>query len=158
MAVQKKTITIDGESYDITQLGAVKGRKIWLRLLKTMSALFKGLAAADGLTQEAMLGALADVVDGLDEETCEMMYEAFGPVNLVHEGERRPALTGAIFDQHFAGRPFLMTKWLGENILFNFADFLPAASGSSLQALIAEAAKKLKPPSPKASTGTSGAS
>lgn len=157
--IKTKSVNIDGDDYVITQLGAVTGRRIWLKLLKVIAAPMRVLAGSHGgLSEETIASALASAVESLDDATVDELYTTFGPRCTVRVGERMPELTGEVFDQHFAGRYVSMSKWLLECVLFNFADFLGGTSigqiGSSLQAMMTAHQSK----SPKDSTGTSGES
>ncbi len=157
MALANKRITVDGDEYELTQLGSLEGRKIWLRILKAISCVITELAAAEHIDEKATAGAAASLVQNLDEETFEILCNAFAKRTRLVQGAKMPLLDGAIFDVHFAGRYVTMTKWVGECLVFNFANFF---EGSSLESTIAQlrtlATSRSK--SPKASTGSSGES
>jgi hypothetical protein len=154
--LKTKRVTVDGEEYELTQLGAVEGRRLWLRLLRVITGPIKELAASPALDERSFTLAVALVVEHLDDETAEALYAAFSKTARVRQGERWPTLEGAIFDIHFAGRYLSMTKWLAECVLFNFADFLGEASLGSVTDLVRGAVSKRT--SPKVSTGLSGES
>ncbi len=157
---KEKSFEIDGHDYKATMLGALAGRRLWLKLLHVLAGPLKELASHGTLDQKAGVGAIASLLDALDEGTAEELYEVFGKSCRVRNGERWPQLEGVVFDTHFAGRYVAMTKWLGEMIAFNFASFLGDMSLGSITALMAKATAKAgtASTSPKDSTGTSGAS
>jgi len=157
----EKDVTIDGHDYKLQQLGAREGRKIWLKLWQALVAPLKELAAADAYDEKALVGALAAVLEGLDDDTAEQLYEVFGKHTIVRVpqpegGEKWPQLTGVVFDQHFARRYVQMSHWLAECVLYNFGSFLGDMSLGQMIARVQKAASKR--PSPQASTGSSGAS
>jgi hypothetical protein len=156
--IKTKTITIDGDDYVITQLGAITGRRIWLKLAKIIAAPMRVLGSAKGISEESMAAALAAAVTEMDEATIEELYAAYGPRCTVRVGERSPELQGEVFDQHFAGRYLTMSKWLLECTLFNFADFLGATSLGSIATTIQAMMSARQSKSPKDLTGTSGES
>lgn len=157
--LKSKPFVIDGHDYKITMLGAVQGRKLWLKLLNVLAAPLAALAQAPQLDEQAGAAALSAAIKALDEGTLEEMYALFGARCEVRVGERSPLLEEAIFDMHFAGRYMAMTKWLWECISFNFtADFLGDTSLGNLHAMFQKAVKKTVATreSPSTLTGTSG--
>ena len=157
--IKQKRFTLDGVEYEATQLGALEGRKIWLRLLKALAPAVKELTSANHLTMEAVGGGLAAAVENLSEEDYELMMKAFAKRCSVRIGEKWPSLSDeTTFDQHFAGRYTHMSKWFGECAAFNFADFLGEASLGSLMNLAKNRVEPSRSPSPPISTGLSGAS
>ena len=150
---QEKLVTIDGHEYNIRQLGALEGRRLWLKLLQVLAAPLKSLAGAGKFDEATLAQALAAVVENLDDRTAEELYEVFGRNCEVKEGDRWPQLTGVIFDTHFAGRYVAMSQWLGECVVFNFAGFFEGMSLGKISALARRVA--VTSPSPTDSTGTS---
>lgn len=156
MLLQEKRVTIDGHEYNIKQLGALQGRKVWLKLLHVLVAPLRELSTSSDLNEKAIAGALAAAIDTLDEKTAEELYEIFGQHCELHSGEKWPKLDGPVFDIHFAGRYLSMTKWLWECISFNFAGFLGDTSlGKMTDLLRTEVSKRV---SPRVSTGLPGES
>ncbi len=139
MPLSTKTFTIDGDEYEITSLGAKKGRKIWLKLVHALAPAMREMAAGGSkLTETTALSALAAAIENLDDDVTESLYEAFGETCTVRikETGNTPNLTGAIFDMHFAQRYLSMSKWLWECIRFNFASFLDDTSLGSMSGLL----------------------
>ncbi len=113
--LETKSKTIGDHDYKVTQLGAGKGRKVLVRLLKTCGPAFA--LAAQGNPTEA-LGKLAS---DLDEETLDYLVEAFAA---------RTELDGiglaGIMELHFAANYGEMLEWLGFCIQLNYSSFLSA--------------------------------
>jgi hypothetical protein len=130
-----ETVQIDGDEYELTQLGALEGRKILTKLLHLLGPSLQELAAAETLNEKAIAAALAKALETLDEATLEQLCDAFGKKSTVTVADKKPALTGAIFDQHFAGRYLAMMKWLVASMRLNFLDFLDAAQLEQLKNL-----------------------
>jgi len=154
---KEKELTIDGHEYRIRQLGALEGRRLWLKLLRVLAGPLKELALAGKFDEVTLTTGIASVVENLDEATAEELYVAFGKNCELRvagdQGERWPKLDGVVFDTHFAGRYLAMSQWLGECVVFNFAGFFDGTSLGKITALAQKAAAKSA--SPTTSTGTS---
>jgi hypothetical protein len=160
MTTNTKRVAIDGHDYEITQLGALRGRKLWLKLLHVIAEPLKTLGSLETLNEQAFATVIAAALEGLDEATVEEFCDTYGASCTVRVGERWPTLTGEVFDQHFARRYVSMSKWLLECTTFNFADFLGDNSLGNLAAKFRAAAAKASPGQnpPTTSTGSSGES
>jgi hypothetical protein len=156
--VETKRATIDGQEYEITQLGALEGRKIWLRLVGALAAAIKELAAHETLDERAVASAAASVVSNLDEATFELMCKAFAKRCRVVNGAAAPLLDDVNFDLHFAGQYIRMTKWFAECVMYNFAGPLADSSTGNLVANFKAMAAALRSKSRPGSTGSPGVS
>jgi len=167
MARPVKERVICGHTYKVTLLGALQGRLMLVRLVKTfgpaLAAFLEGvLNAKGGLTESLALGsadAIRDLALKLTEKDLADISDQlahFTAVVISHDTE--PQLD-KILDEHFAGRYDAYMQWLGFALEANFASFFGASSSGSrdllgkLKTLIASAST-----SPTASTGTSTAS
>lgn len=101
---------IDGCSYAVTQLGALKGSKVFVRVLKVLGPAF---ASKDP----------AAFFDGLKEEDVEYLCSTFSPMTFV-KGGQFPGPLDKTFDFHFAGRYGALVQWLLFCVQVNFGDFL----------------------------------
>lgn len=137
--LKTKDVVVDGVKYSFTQLGAVNGRKLWLKLLKALAPAIADLAGMESLDEKA-IGAVVTLVQGLDESTHELLCEELGKSCRFHEGENRP-LVSDFFDFHFAGRYWQMELWIVEGVTFNFASFLGDTPLTSLVARAKEVGK-----------------
>ncbi len=137
MSVQVKKFAIDGVNYELTQLGAKKGRKIWLKLMQIIAPSLRTLGSFKKVDQEAIVIALAAAVENLDADTAEELYIEFGATcTVMLPTGNTPNLTEQVFDQHFAGNYIAMSKWLWECVAFNFASFLGDTSIGSMSDLV----------------------
>jgi hypothetical protein len=163
-----KERVICGQTYRVTLLGALQGRTMLVRLIKTvgpaLAAFIEGLLnAKGGLTESLALGS-ADAIRDLalklsDKDLADISDQlAHFTTVIVIPNDTEPQLD-KILDEHFAGRYDAYTQWLGFALEANFSSFFGASSSggrdllSRLKALIASAST-----SPTASTGTSTAS
>jgi hypothetical protein len=148
MARKVETFALDGEHYRVTQLGAVDGRRLIVRLIKTMAPLLRGVEMAGAKpTPQGVLsrvletsdgkvfGAVADFLQEFDGAFFEELCEKFASATEVRvtdgSTERWPTLSTTVFDEHFAGRYGLMLRWFVRCLALNGADFLSAFSSMS---------------------------
>ncbi len=110
--LETKSKTIGDHDYRVTQLGATKGRKVLVRLLKACGPAFS--LAAEGRSTEA-LGKLAS---DLDEETLDYLCETFAARTDMDEKPLAP-----VMELHFAGNYGEMVEWLGFCVQLNFESF-----------------------------------
>lgn len=124
--------------YEVTQLGAIRGSAVFVRVMKLLGPLF---ASKD----QAALFA------GIQEEDVRYLIDAFGPMTLVvGQGQ-----LDKIFDLHFAGKYKDMMGWLLFCLEVNYGDFL---RGRGLDAAPSAGPQASASTSPRAATGRSGAS
>jgi hypothetical protein len=154
MAMKVERYDIDGDYYEVTQLGGVAGLGYFHELRKLALPALRSL-----LSDEALVAAFSGKVDleqldaKLAVKLVAVIFELFESMPKTLELElarvfaektmvqlqgadvRLPLATGglqpgSLFDQHFAGRYGSYQKWLLACIKLNFAGFL-GASGSS---------------------------
>lgn len=167
MPLQSKQIRIGKNEYQLDQLGALEGRKLYLKVAKILAGGARSLTSAGArgagdLDESVIGGALAGIVESIDEETLEEMCSVFGAKSRVKVANgkevRWPELVGVVFDQHFAGEYGEMTLWLGECLVLNFAGFLGVTSLGSAVAKLTAAVPRSRSESQTGTTGTSGGS
>lgn len=122
---QTKSKVICDTEYEVTQLGAIKGTKVFTRVLRLMGPAF--LDKSPG-----------KFFDSLKEEDVEYLCQTFSPLTLV-KGQGQ--LDG-IFDVHFAGRYDALVQWLVFCLQVNFGSFL---EGKGLGAALDAVAPQQKP-------------
>lgn len=140
--IQTETRTIDGVSFEISQLGFTSQRKIFVKLAKTLGpGMAKMLAAVPSL--DAMRGAnfdaygasdaLSELLVHLDDTTLEYFFEEFGKNSryLDTSKDAKPVMHSAIRETIFRGRLLLAFKWLAASIEVNYADFFSALRGGT---------------------------
>lgn len=124
MAREQKSKVIGNFEYQVTQLGATEGRKVFTRLAK--------LLGAGAGSKEPIAGILA----ALNDEDVGYLCEVFAKVTFVKIDEKRSPQLSGIFEEHFAGQYNGMVKWLLFCLELNFASFFQeigvAMTGSGL--------------------------
>lgn len=106
---KSETRTIGENTYIVAQLGALKGRTVFAKLLKVAGPLMAG----------GDLSAVSHIPDEALGEFC----DAFASCTQVKIGDKQPNLSD-IFDVHFAGCYDEMLAWLGFCIELNFGSVL----------------------------------
>lgn len=132
---------IDGEVYEITQLGAISSSKVFVRLVKILGP---AIAAKD----------FTSVFENLRDEDVDYFIKAFAPLTCV------PGVAddlSRVFDMHFAGRIGTMLQWLVACIDVNFGDFLKGSAPGGRANPLGQALGSLSNSLP-AATGRSGVS
>jgi hypothetical protein len=156
-----EVIEVGDDKYEFTQVPVRDGQRLQLKLMK---AIAKGVGVVAGdldkLSLEAAAKvaaqALSEAISSLTEEDLAFATELLANnCCVVRADDKRPKLTGAVFDDHFSGRYLHLTKWLAAGLRFNYADFF---EGSGITDLLAAAMGKLASQSPSISTGGSGES
>jgi tail assembly chaperone len=128
---------IDGQTYEVTALGAIRGSQVLVRLLKVVGP--------------ALAGDLPSFFAGLREEDMTYLCNSFSPMtNVVGVGP-----LDKVFDMHFSGRYATMLKWLQLSLQVNYGDF-SFLKGAGLG--VPGAGQATASSSPKAQTTGSGAS
>lgn len=123
--------TVGGVRYSTTVLGAIKGRALYLRLLKAVGPALPKLAGLSENPEESLLGALSGILQGLDCDLLDALCTEFAAVTVMpsDDGTKRVPL-GPVFDIHFAGKYQHMVGWLVECVKLNgFVDFLAEIFG-----------------------------
>lgn len=127
--VQTKEKTIDGNTYAVTQLGAIRGSQVFVRLMKMVGPAFLGEKKD-----------FAKAFEALREEDFKYLCDVFSERTFV---DGKPL--DKIFDFHFAGKYGAMFQWLFFCIETNFGDFLGArlsqATGALSQQIIKDESK-----------------
>lgn len=117
MAIDTKSHVISGTTYDIQQLGAKLGKKILMRLFRSVAPAFAADEPGD---------ALATFAKSMTDEDLDYLCDAFAKVTMVQPDGGAPdarVLLADRFDTHFAGKYGQMLKWLWAAIDTNFETF-----------------------------------
>lgn len=122
MGLETRTKTIAEVEYEVRQLDALKGRKVFIRLAKMLAPLLN--AKGDG-DMFARLGAALASVDEADfEYLCETFAPTTSMLTVDEQGRtRRPELS-KVFAIHFAGQYDAMLEWLYFCLEVNFGSFI----------------------------------
>lgn len=149
MLKSEKT-TIDGVGYEVTQLPYTQGRKLLLRLYKTLGpALAKGFANAPTLPQGASVvdvsvkdlapafgGLIEGLADNLSEEDFDYLTETLAECTCISTEKDKWVPLKSSMEFHFAGNYGEMFAWLGFALKVNFGGFTKGQG--SLTALLAK--------------------
>jgi hypothetical protein len=122
--LKRETKTIGEHEYAVTQLDAVKGRRVATRIAKILAPVVGAGSAETG----DMAKALQALVAGMTEEDVDSLCDVFAASTDVQiPGEKRSPKLSAIFALHFAGRYDEMVEWLLFCIEVNFSSFFARA-------------------------------
>lgn len=132
LLVQSKTI---GEySYAVTQLDAVKGRRVFARLLKVAAPALASLSGGSKVKPDDLAKGLAALAETLSEDDVDFFCDAFAPSTTVTLADGKAPRLSDIFAVHFAGKYLELVKWLAFALEVNFGPFwrgLSAKAGDS---------------------------
>jgi len=136
------SVTIEGWTYELAQVGAVEGRALVLRFLKLLGRFAPMLAALgdtvkaakteDGSAPEndptEAIEEIGAALTNIDGGELEPLWDAFAKHATVRgqDGKTRQNLA-EVFDEHFAGEYFAMVRFFIESAKLNFGDFLGKA-------------------------------
>lgn len=180
MGFKAETRRIGPYEYKVTQMGAIKGRAVSLRLIKCFLPFFTEVMQGEPVKGKSKKKIVEEAKEGkidlknlewlgsalskleLNEDDLTYLCDAFSPLTFVMLPDGRNPRLDHIFDEHFAGHYVDLVKWLIFCVQVNFADFTDAALSAGSAAPNNEptpmGAQSSKSPFPTASTGSSGAS
>lgn len=125
--IETKDKTIGGVLYRVSQLGALTGRGVLVRLVKLVGGGLVGALVSGGLKgldRGALATSLGKVVDGFSEEDLAYFCDLFSPLTQVitrdKAGKQLNQLLANTFDLHFAGKYREMGQWLLFALEVNF--------------------------------------
>lgn len=121
-------VTIEGFTYELSQLGAVEGRTLVLLFLKILGRFAPMLASASGALNGDAIEAIGTAINSVEPKELEPLWDAFSRHAYVRgkDGKTRQLLS-EVFDDHFAGEYFAMVQFFIESSKLNFGDFLGKA-------------------------------
>jgi hypothetical protein len=131
-----QNVSVDGVEFEIQPLGAIQGRKLFTKIVKSLgpalSEVAKLAGAKDKKSQDAAsalgLSLLGGLLERLDPELVSELCEAFAQHCTVRYPDGTKPKLPRVFDDYFAGRYSHLTRWLIECLRVNFADFLSDGS------------------------------
>lgn len=122
---------IGGVTYEVRQLDAVRGRRVFVRFAKVVAPALGALKAAAKMSpDEALAYALGQLVGNVSEEDLDFFCDVFAPATCLVEGNNRPELAKR-FELHFAGKYLEMLEWLAFCFEVNFGSFFQKLGPSS---------------------------
>ena len=126
MARTNKTKQIGNHGYEVTQLGAREGRRVFARLAQLMGGMVGELAAGG---KPNPVAAFTSFAEAIDPEVMDFFCNTFEPLTQIHMPDGKVLLLKDIFDHHFADNYGEMVEWLTFCLEINFASFLGGAGG-----------------------------
>lgn len=119
--LESSTRRIGRYEYKVTQLQAIKGRRLLVKLLKALGPAAEALSVSSQDNAGALIGKLTA---GLDEALVDELCDTFAARSEFQlENGKWMDLAGQ-FDLHFAGQYGEMAKWLAFAVEVNYGSFL----------------------------------
>lgn len=126
MARTNKTKTIGSNGYEVTQLGAIEGRRVFARLAQIMGGMVGALAAGG---KPNPVEAFKSFAEAMEPEVMDFFCDTFAKFTQVHRPDGKVLFLKDVFDDHFADNYGEMVEWLTFCLEVNFASFLGGAGG-----------------------------
>ncbi len=117
MGLETKTKTIDDFEFEVTQVKAKEGRRVFVRLAK-IAGPGLGVLADDDIGK-----ALDEVLKKIDDQTFDYLCDLFGKYSHVTVDGVKKQLTPGFQDTFFAAKYGLLFKWIAFCLEVNFRDF-----------------------------------
>jgi hypothetical protein len=168
MGIETDDFTIGEDTYRVSQLGAKRGRKALVRLVKAAGPVLGAAAAHAGdlgeikglgdIKVELIGRAISEFTNQLSEADVDHFCDLFAPLTLVKVPDTDDDWVplDKSFDQHFAGRYGQMLEWLWTCIRFNFLGFTSALGSGKAERMLETMMAAFKSTSPRTSTSSSG--
>lgn len=128
--LETKAKEIDGVMYEVTQLDALKGRRVFVRFAKIVAPVLTTLKTAKGDEEQLLAGVLAQLFTSVSEDDVDFFCDAFAPSTRLLKDGKKPRLSDA-FAFHFAGNYAALLQWLAFCVEVNFGSFFPSQPGKS---------------------------
>lgn len=152
-APTSKSVEIDGTTYEIQILDAIRGYRIYVKLINAFGGALESTGNVAGAKQEEIaLKLLGAAMRSLPAELAEELRSTFAASCSVVMADGKKPQVKDVFAVLFRGRMLHMSKWLLECVKANFADFL---GDDSSESPVAALTALFKSKSPAASTGSS---
>lgn len=126
MARTNKTKQIGGHGYEVTQLGAIEGRRVFARLAQVMGGMVGALAAGG---KPNPVDAFRSFAESMTPEVMDFFCDTFSKVTQVHRPDGKVLFLKDVFDDHFADNYGELVEWLAFCLEVNFASFLGGTGG-----------------------------
>jgi hypothetical protein len=126
MPVQYESKVIGNFTYTVEQLGALKGRAVFVRLVRLLGA------SVDSMKADANT-ILAKAAGSFTEEDMSFFCDEFAKKTRVTLPDNREPLLTDIFDAHFAGAYADMVQWLIFAFKVNFGSFFIVAGAKAAE-------------------------
>lgn len=127
------TITTGGKTFRVTQLGALQGRKVFLRLIKILGPVLSAAQGAENPEQatSALLGTIGDHVS---EDDFEFLCDVFAAsTEVLGDTPGKAVDLKDVFDVVFIGNYKAMLEWLAFAVKLNYESFFTDSAGTAGQ-------------------------
>lgn len=121
-----KTKKIGNHTYEVTQLGAVEGRRVLAKLGQLMGGVVGSLAAGG---KADPVKAFQSFTEALSPESMDYFCDTFTKFTQVHRADGKVLFLKDVFDDHFADNYAEMVEWLVFCLEVNFASFFGGLGG-----------------------------
>lgn len=108
---------IGNNTYIVTALGALKGREVFVRMVKMLGG------AVDSLDKNNLGEALTKLADRLDEKDLNYLCDILAKNTDVRLPDGRAPRLADVFDLHFSANYLDMLAWLVFALTVNFESF-----------------------------------
>lgn len=136
MSRETESTTIDGDRYEMTQLGATAGYRLFHRLFTMLGPTFGKVTdalASDGsiqdvnLSSDAAVAAIEALTHHVTERDLDHVINVLkGETHVGVGGSEKTVPLAGVFEVHFAGRIGTLFRWLAWGLKVQFASFLDA--------------------------------
>lgn len=126
--------TLGEHTFEMTSLGALVGRQLWLKLQKVLVPALAGLSAATD-QEDQFRQVLSAAVEAVTPELWAELCDAFAGATreVLDGGAKKPPLAGSLFDFAFDGHYDLLVEFVAKGIRLNgLVSFLPETLGRVL--------------------------
>lgn len=141
--------TINGTRYEVTPLGALKGREVLVRLMNLLGPGLSNLIRTwnKDAAPEVAAALFADLAARIADDDLRYLVEAFAPGTQVQTPDMKGpgVLDGQRIDDHYAANYGELFQWLWLCIQVNYKSFLAGAPG--VQGLMSRAPASSSSPS-----------
>lgn len=126
--LKPETKTIGDHSYTTTQLDAVRGRRVFMRLARIVGPAFAEMGGSQDET--GLARAFGVAIKNLSEDDLDYFCDVFADATTVTGGKygAKAPLLKDVFSLHFAANYGDMTAWLVFCMKVNFGSFFGSAA------------------------------
>lgn len=126
MARTTKVVALGAYQFEITTLGAVRARGVWLQVMKAVGPALEKIdqARAQGKDGEAVLAAMVtSVFEHVSKEMLDDLCSTFSEATRVKQGPVWVPMSDNVFDEVFAANYSTLQLWLTQHVVLN--EFIP---------------------------------
>ena len=118
---KNETRTIGEATYEVTQLGALEGRRVLARIAQLLGGTVGAIAKTGS---PDLVAALQSFAEHLTPDSVDYFCDIFAKGTQVHLPSGKVVVLKDVFDNHFAANYGEMISWLTFCLEVNFGSFL----------------------------------